>query len=98
LDLGYSNDGYIEQKFPELRSLIRRKRAEDRRELLELLGRTLRAAQTELPPPTLHDLSQRLGYSSSTVLLSHEPDYSDRIVERYKEFEGQRISKIKAQA
>jgi hypothetical protein len=98
VDLGYSNDGYIEQKFPDLCRAVRKKRAKARLKRERTLSRVLKDALVEVPPPNLTDLRRRLGYSSSSVLRSHEPELCDRIMERHKRFQQQRIAELKTKA
>jgi hypothetical protein len=75
VDLGYSNDGYIEQKFPDLCRAVRKKRAKARLKRERTLSRVLKDALVEVPPPNLTDLRRRLGYSS--------PQFSDRTSRNY---------------
>lgn len=83
-NLGYSNDGYIQQKFPELCAAIREKIAHAESTRLEQMRRALERALRENPAPTLVDLSRRLGYSSSTVLRAHEPHLCDQLAARHR--------------
>ena len=48
------------------------------------MRRILENAIDERPAPTLKDLSQRLGYSSSTILRAHEPELCDQLAARYR--------------
>ena len=82
--LGYSNDGYIGQKYPELCAAIGRKIAERKQASLGEMRRTLERSLEENPAPTLAELSQRLGCSTSTTLRTHEPELCDRILARYR--------------
>ena len=54
--LGYSNDGYLQKKFPDLCAAISKKVAERKQAHLEELHRTLENALGENPPPTLAEL------------------------------------------
>jgi AraC-like DNA-binding protein len=80
--LGYSNDGYVRQKYPELCRTISEKISLARRTWPDHVRRILANALDEEPPPTLSDLSRRLGYSSSTVLQAHEPALRDQLTAR----------------
>lgn len=82
--LGYSNDGYIGQKYPELCAAIGRKIAERKQASLGEMRRTLERSLEENPAPTLAELSLRLGCSTSTTLRTHEPELCDRILARYR--------------
>jgi AraC-like DNA-binding protein len=80
--LGYSNDAYIQSKFPQLCRAIGEKIAEAKQTRLGKLLRMLEDALDENPVPTLADLSHRLGYSSSSVLRAHEPKRCDQLLQR----------------
>lgn len=51
---------------------------------LERMRRVLRNALHEDPPPTLTDLSNRLGYSHSAFLRRHEPTACDQLLARHR--------------
>jgi AraC-like DNA-binding protein len=80
--VGYSNDGYVHQKYPELCRAIGEKIALAKLAKPDNMRRTLEDALHEQPAPTLTELSRRLGYSTSTVLRAHEPDLCDRLAAR----------------
>ena len=80
--LGYSNEGYIHQKYPELCRAIGEKIGLAKQARPEDIRRFLENAINEHPAPTLKDLSHRLGYSSSTVLRAHEPELCDQLAAR----------------
>ena len=82
--LGYSNDGYIQQKFPELCAAIGRKIAERKQASLEAMHQALEKAIEEDPAPTLIELARRLGCTTSTTLRSYHPELCDRILARYR--------------
>ena len=84
--LGYSNDGYLQQKFPDLCAAISKKVAERKQTHLEELHRTLKNALGENPAPTLAELSRRLNCTTSSTLRMHEPDLCDRLVVRYRKY------------
>jgi len=84
LNLGYSNDGYIQQKFPELCRAIRQKIDHAKQSRPDEIRSALEGALRENPPPYLSDLARRLGYSASTVLRAHAPDLCDRLRSRYQ--------------
>jgi hypothetical protein len=79
VSLGYSNDGYVHQKYPELCRAIGEKIALAKQAQPDYMRRTLEYALHEHPTPTLTELSRRLSYSSSTVLRAHEPDLCERL-------------------
>lgn len=84
-DLGYSNEGYIRQKFPALCVAISKRVSQVKRLRSQRIRRTLEGALNESPAPTLVELSRRLGYSNSSVLRAHEPDLCDRLARRRRD-------------
>jgi len=83
-NLGYSNDGYIQQKFPELCRAIKQKIDRAKQARPDEIRSALEGALSENPPPCLSDLTRRLGYSASTVLRAHAPDLCDQLRSRYR--------------
>ena len=96
--LGYSNDGYLQNKFPELCAAISRKVAEKRHARLDEIRRTLEKALGENPAPTLAELSRRLGCTTSSTLRMHEPDLCDRLLVRYRTCIEEHRSELKRAA
>ncbi len=84
--LGYSNDGYLLQKFPKLCAAISKKVAEKRHARLDEMRRTLKKALGEHPAPTLAELSRRLGCTTSSTLRMHEPDLCNQLLVRYRKY------------
>jgi hypothetical protein len=78
--LGYSNAGLIQRKFPDHCRAIAQKLEEWKKRRLEELRQVADAASHEEPPPTLYDLSRRLGFKTSSQLRYHFPDAVDRLV------------------
>jgi len=83
-NLGYSNDGYTHQKYPELCRAIGDKIALAKQAESPTIRRTLENAIEEQPAPTLKDVSRRLGYSSSSVLRAHAPELCDQLAARHR--------------
>jgi transcriptional regulator with XRE-family HTH domain/AraC-like DNA-binding protein len=79
-DLGYANGGFIHKKFPELCHAIAEKAAAFKAKELARLRCAVAAACDEEPPPTLHNLTERLGFRSSTVLRDRFPQLTDRLL------------------
>ena len=96
--LGYSNDGYIQQKFPDLCAAISRKIAKRKQVRLDVMRRTLERALKEDPAPTLTELSRRLGCSTSSTLRMHEPQLCDQILARYRTCIEERRSELRKAA
>jgi transcriptional regulator with XRE-family HTH domain len=84
VNLGYSNDGYVHQKYPELCRAIGEKIALAKQDEPDKMRRVLEDALHEHPAPTLSKLSGRLGYSSSNVLRAHEPDLCEQLSARHR--------------
>jgi transcriptional regulator with XRE-family HTH domain len=82
--IGYSNDGYLMQKFPELCAAISKKIAEKRHARLDEMRQVLENALGEHPAPTLTELSRRLGCTTSSTLRMHEPDLCNQLLVRYR--------------
>lgn len=96
--LGYSNDAYIQQKFPELCAAISGKIAKRKQVRLDVMRRTLELALGEDPAPTLTELSRRLGCSTSSSLRMHEPRLCDQILARYRNCIEKRRSELRKAA
>lgn len=80
--LGYSagNAGFIHRCFPDLCQSIAKRQEEWKQRRRGELRVVVAAAIPEEPPPTLHDLSRRLGFQTSTTLRSWVPDLADRLL------------------
>ena len=83
-NLGYSNDGYVHQKYPELCWAIGDKIKLAKQAESPTVRRTLENAIEEHPAPTLKNVSRRLGYSSSSVLRAHAPELCDQLAARHR--------------
>jgi hypothetical protein len=73
-------------KFPELYRRVLRRRADYRMKHKEQIGQQLNAIMREKPPPTLDQVTKRLGYKANTYLRKHYPDLCRRIVERHRQY------------
>ena len=93
--LGYANNGYLQQKFPDLCRAIRRKIAAHDEPRITIMESTLKGALREEQVPTLADLCRRLGYSNSLVLRYHFPDLCEEILARRRDLRNQRIAKLR---
>jgi hypothetical protein len=78
--LGYSNAGLIQRKFPDHCRAIAQKLEDWKKRRLDELRQAADAASREEPPTTLHDLSQRLGFKTSSQLRWHFPEAVNRLV------------------
>lgn len=84
VNIGCVNEGYIQQKFPQLCSSIRQKIRKNNEERICTMERALADALTDESPPSLDDLRRRLGYSRSTVLKNHFPVLCNEILTRQR--------------
>ncbi|MGO9304785.1 MAG: hypothetical protein ACLP3R_14015 [Candidatus Korobacteraceae bacterium] len=96
--LEHPNSGYIQQKFPELCAAIGKKIVQAKQDRLQSMRRTLRNALHEHPPPTLTDLSHRVGYSHSAILRRHEPALCDQLMAQYRFYSTKRRSGLEKEA
>jgi len=96
--LEHPNSGYIQQKFPELCAAIGKKIVQAKQDRLQSMRRTLRNALHEHPPPTLTDLSHRVGYSHSAILRRHEPALCDQLMAQYRFYITKRRSGLEKEA
>ncbi|MGB9079421.1 MAG: TniQ family protein [Terracidiphilus sp.] len=90
--LGYSggNAGFIVRCFPDLCRSIRKRLEERKARRKEEVRRIVSAAISEQPPPTLHELSQRFGFQTSTTLRAGAPDLADLLLKRRAEYAAEK--------
>lgn len=60
VSLGYTNEGYIQRKFPQLCSAIREKIRSEKRARISNMEEALKSALTEQHPPSLDEVRKRL--------------------------------------
>jgi hypothetical protein len=96
--LGYAggNGGFILRSFPDLCRSIAVKRKDWEKRRVEQLRRDVRASLSEQPPPTLHELSQRFGFQTSTTLRFWMPELADELIKRRAEHTANEIVKLRA--
>jgi len=94
VDLGYVNEGYIQNKFPELCSAIRQKIRTNNEERITAMKRALESALNDEPPASLEELRRQLGYSSSTVLKKHFPGLCAEVSTRRRLHRCQKILEL----
>ena len=91
--LGYAggNGGFIHRSFPDLcRSIAVKRKAWDERRM-EDFRHAVGAAILEQPPPTLYELSQRLGFQTSTTLRFWAPDMAERLIKSARNIQRKRL-------
>ena len=96
MQLGYANGGLIQRKFPDLCHAIAQKLADFKRRRFEALQQAVAAASVEDPPPTLHELSRRLGFQNSGTLRLRFRDETDRVLAAKVRHAQQKASKLRA--
>ena len=94
--LGYANGGLIHRKFPDLCHAIAKKLEDCTERRFEALRQAVNAANLEDPPPTLHDISQRLGYRNSSTLRSLFREETDRLRQARAVHAQKEIAKLRA--
>jgi hypothetical protein len=62
---------------------------------VEALRNAVSKAILEKPPPTLHELSRRLGFQTSTTLRSWVPDLADRLKETCSAYAAGETTKLR---
>jgi hypothetical protein len=86
-DLGYRTRltprARFRKKFPVLYQAILDRHMTCRRSHVEHVRRKLEEILLEKPPPTLDDVTERLGYRANTYLRQHFPDLCKAIVQRH---------------
>ena len=97
LELGFVEARSLLRKFPDLCRAIQDK-IDKRKELaLADTERTLTAALTEYPPPSLGQLCGRLGYCRPIVLRTHFSTLCDRLLESRRAYRVRQIEKLRQQ-
>jgi DNA-binding MarR family transcriptional regulator len=94
VNLGYVNEGCIQNKFPELCSAIRQKIRTNNKERITAMKRALENALKDEPPPSLEQLRRQLGYSCSTVLKNHFPLLCEEVMTRRRLHRRQKILEL----
>jgi DNA-binding phage protein len=89
VNLGYVNEGYIQNKFPMLCSSIRQKIKKNNEARISTMEHALRNALKHEHPPSLDELRRRLGFSCSTVLKNHFPLLYEEVLTRRRLYRGQ---------
>jgi len=82
VSLGYVNEGYIQNRFPELCRAIREKIKQEKKARINAMQMALNNALNDDPPPPLNKLARRLGYAGSGVLRIYFSTLCDKILAR----------------
>ena len=80
---------------PDLCRAIGQKIAAQKAERISAMEKTLRDVLKEEPAPTLNELRQRLGYSSTECLQLHFPDLCKQILARREAYNRERITGLR---
>lgn len=93
--LGYTNGWTLYHAFPDLCQAINTKRAEQRRVHLNGIRRVLETALKEDPPPTLTEVSRRVGYLDFQPLQRSFPTLCVALQDRRKEYRSRRSAELR---
>ncbi len=97
-DLGYSARwtprARFRRKFPNLCRAILDRRISYRIRHRQNVGQKLEEILLEQPPPTLDEVTERLGYRANTYLRQHYPDLCSAIVQRHAEYRNGQIRSL----
>jgi hypothetical protein len=74
------------KKFPNLYRRLLYRRTDYRMKQKEQIGQKLTAILREQPPPTLDQVTKRLGFKANTYMREHYPDLCRRIVKRHQQY------------
>ena len=78
-NLGYAANTSLRDRFPELCRALSAKIAEQKRARAAAIEPALEQALQENPPPSLQQITKRLGFSSVSVLKAHAPDLCEKL-------------------
>jgi hypothetical protein len=70
---------WFREKFPELCRALSAKIAEQKRAHVAAIEPALQQALQENPPPSLQQMTKRLGFSSVSVLKAHAPGLCEKL-------------------
>jgi len=87
LRLGYSSDHAIRYRFPDLIQKVIQRRNQWEKSKRKIRRKVLRAAISEIPPPSVYELSARHGPGFSKFLLNQEVDLVKKLGDAIKSFE-----------
>lgn len=90
----YMPGRFFLKKFPKLYRRILRRRTNYRMKQKEQIRQKLTAILREQPPPTLDQVTKRLGFRANTYMREHYPDLCRRIVERHRQYRKARFEDI----
>jgi len=82
VSLGYANEGYIQNRYPELCRAIREKIKQEKKERINAMQMALKNALNNEHPPSLDEVATRLGYAGSGVLRIYFSTLCDKILAR----------------
>jgi hypothetical protein len=73
-ELGYKSSTAIRERFPDVCRAIAAKRRQNFLQNREKMRLALKAARTEVPPPSLKKVARRLGYTAEVVVVKAFPE------------------------
>lgn len=95
--LGYANDGYLRQKFPDLCRALGQKHATRERDRRVAMERALSDALFSDPVPPLKHVGRQLGYANAFPLQRHFPTQCEQLQARRREQRTQQILTMRRQ-
>jgi hypothetical protein len=95
LDLGFVGEIALKRKFPDLCRNIQEKIDAHNAVYIASMGRALKAALDEEPPPSLSQLCERLGCCRAVVLRQHFSVLCDQLLERRRTYRVHQIETLK---
>jgi transcriptional regulator with XRE-family HTH domain len=95
LDLGFVGEITLKRKFPDLCRRIQERIDEHNALNIASMGRALKAALQEEPPPSLSQLCERLGCCRAVILRRHFSALCDQLLERRRAYRVHQIEILK---
>jgi DNA-binding Lrp family transcriptional regulator len=83
-DLGLRHSEALRKRFPDLCEKIIYRRMTIRQKGLDRIEAGLNAALTEVPPPSITKVANRLGYCNHATLSNNFPELCERVSQRYR--------------
>lgn len=97
LELGFVGDRTLRRKFPDLCRAIQDKIDQHKILRTAVMKRAIESALTEVPPPTLGKLCERIGCSRPVVIRRYFPAECNHLLERHRQYRCQKIANLREQ-
>jgi AraC-like DNA-binding protein len=82
-DLGYKDSKHLIDRFPDLCDSIKDRRDKWKRARKRSIRKTLKSALVEVPPPSITNVGNRLGYNNGITIGVYFPELCAQISARY---------------